>query len=271
MAPLVIAHRGASAHAPENTLAAFGLGHEVGADLIETDVVLTRDGYLICLHDLWLETTTDAGERFADRVRDGHVWAADLTLEEVRSLRAWGRDGRFRGGDERVPTFDELLGLVARLNAESGRSVGVIAEPKEPAWHEGRGLDVVGALVEAALRPEVEVMVQSFDHAALRRVRDLVGGSLRLVALTDKPVVDAELDELAAWCWGIGPAKRLVDGLLVSRAHERGLVVIPWTYVDDESEMRAAFALGVDGVFVDDPRIGVRARVEGGSVGGRRG
>lgn len=84
---LVIAHRGASGYLPEHTLEAYALAHGLGAHYIETDLVMTKDGVLICLHDLWLEATTDVEEAFPGRKRaDGHWHAVDFTLAEIKAL-----------------------------------------------------------------------------------------------------------------------------------------------------------------------------------------
>ena len=114
-----MAHRGASAYAPEHTLAAYRLAIEQGADFVEQDLAVTRDGVLICLHDPSLERTTNVEEVFADRFTEieyegktRRAWLAnDFTLAEIKRLDAgsWF-DPKFAG--ERVPTFDEAVALV---------------------------------------------------------------------------------------------------------------------------------------------------------------
>lgn len=275
---LVIAHRGASGHAPEHSLAAYVLAYGQGADVLEPDVVLTRDGVAICAHDLTAERTTDVAERFADRrAADGKWYWADLTLAEVRQLRLkWPREA---GGDgAQVPgpamgvlTLDEMLGLVERLNRETGRRVEVIPEPKGPAFHRQRGMDVEGAVVAAvARRGWTErgdpVIVQCFELDALQRLRQ-AGSRLRLVWLLRERPSDAQLDEAARWVDGIGPNRRLIESDagevsdLVERARRRGLAVFPYTFGDDQV-MTARFlnVYRVDGVFSDYPATAVRAR-----------
>ena len=86
--PLVIAHRGASGYLPEHTLESAAYAHALGADYIEQDIVMSRDGTLVVLHDIHLETTTDVAARFPDRKRpDGRFYALDFTWDELRSLR----------------------------------------------------------------------------------------------------------------------------------------------------------------------------------------
>ena len=126
----VIAHRGASSYLPEHSLAAYAMAHAQGADYIEPDVILTKDDVPICVHDLYLETTTDVAARFPERKRaDGHYYAADFTLEEVRSLKLFGRASEAeRAGIQgyQVVTLEELILLVRHLNRKTGRSVGLL-------------------------------------------------------------------------------------------------------------------------------------------------
>ena len=140
---IVIAHRGASGYLPEHTLPAYALAHGMGADFIEPDLVLTRDGHLICLHDIYLQETTNAEQLFPDRARDDGRWyAADFTLDEIRRLQAEERlDSRFPKGASRfaVPAFTEMIELVQGLNGRTGRAVGIYPELKAPAWHRAEG------------------------------------------------------------------------------------------------------------------------------------
>ena len=149
-APVLVAHRGASAYAPEHTLASYERGIEQGADYIEPDLQITSDGVLIALHDLTLERTTNVEEVFPDRFQEveirgvmTHVWPAnDFTLEEIRSLDAgsWF-DPSFAG--QRVPTFREVA-EIAR-----GRA-GLFPETKAPEVYGELGFDM-GALLLAEL------------------------------------------------------------------------------------------------------------------------
>ena len=257
---IIIAHRGASLQYAENTPEAFEGGHRAGADLIETDVVLTRDGVAICLHDLWLETTTDASARYPERARaDGHWYALDFDLSEVQSLIARGRGGV---GEGRVPTFDDLLGLVDRLNRESGRSVGVIVEPKDPGFHKAEGRRLEDALLGVARDSgwlDGRMIVQSFGDESLVYCASVA--DVPLVALTKEPLSVERLDRLTGRVVGIGPERTVAarDGAaLVRGAHDRGLGVYPYTFRDEPDEVRRfLFEIGVDGVFTDDPAGGV--------------
>ena len=278
-APIVIAHRGASGYLPEHTLPAYALAHGMGADYIEPDLVMTRDGHLICLHDVYLQATTNVEQVFPDRAReDGRWYAADFTIEEVRRLQADERLGdRFPRGASRfaVPAFAEMIELVQGLNERTGRSVGIYPELKAPAWHREQGLEIEEALLEALdrygyLEEGAPVFVQSFEADSLRRLRAL-GSELPQVFLMAeveryRPFLSAEgIAGVAEFATGLGPAKTMIQRQpeLLDWARTAGLTVHPYTFRADqvpdgygshEEELRRYLVdLGVDGVFTDFP------------------
>ncbi len=274
----VIAHRGASGYLPEHTLEAYSLAHGLGADFIEPDLVLTRDGVLICLHDLFLEPTTDVAEIFPDRAReDGRWYAADFSLEEIRGLRVHERlPDRFPQGssDFRVPTFVEMIELVQGLNQSRSMSTGIYPELKAPSWHSEEALPMAAAFLEVIRdygydSSDAPIFVQAFETGILEELGDL-GMRARRVMLFggsahDELATTAGLERLSAFADGIGPSKeRLVDDPgLVARAHAAGLVVHPYTFrVDSLLEGYATYEaeldyfvgeLGIDGLFTDFP------------------
>lgn len=279
--PVIIAHRGASGYLPEHTLPAYATAYFMGADFLEPDLVSTRDGVLICCHDIHLDRTTDVAARFPARARaDGRWYAADFTLAEIKSLAARERcgddgqrvfAGRFaaQAAGFAVPTFDELLALIASLNRQTGRRVGVYPETKDPAFHARAGLALEPGLL-ALLDgygyhgPDAPVFIQSFSSDNLAAMRDDMGCSLPMIRLLgaeaadDAHVTGAGLDAIARYAQGIGPDKsRISDsrGALVEAAHARGLVVHPWTFRADE--LGAGFATLDDEIrcYVDDYRI----------------
>lgn len=275
---LVIAHRGASGYLPEHTLAAYALGHGQGADYVEPDLVMTRDGELICLHDIHLEGTTDVETKFPDRARDdGRYYAADFTLAEIRELSAEERlDGRFPKGHSRfpVPTFSEMIELIDGLNRSTGRSTGIYPELKAGSWHNENGLDIEARFLEVSaeysvLGQSLPIFVQSFEPPSLRKLREL-GLTLPLIQLIGGPETEALLNptglsEIAEYAVGIGPSKTLIDRdpELVQQAHSAGLQVHPYTFrADSVGEGFESFAAeirkyvgvyGVDGLFTDFP------------------
>ncbi len=272
---LLVAHRGASAYAPEHTIAAYRLALEQGADFVEQDLGVTRDGVLVCLHDSTLERTTDVEQVFPDRFRqvDGaRRWVvADFTLDEIKRLDAGAWFGPGHAG-ERVPTFQEAIDLVR------GKA-GLFPELKSPEAYRGHGIDME-PLVVAALRKNgldrkgadsrTPLILQSFDQPALQALaRDVP--TLDRTFLVDprgaaRWTSDAGLKEIATFATGLGPSKMLIDAdaTLVERAHAAGLTVIPYTFrsssagrfpsVRDEMAHFLAVA-GVDGLFTDNPDL----------------
>ncbi len=247
--PLVLAHRGASGYRPEHTIAAYELSVAMGADYIEPDLVMTRDGVLVDRHEPEIGSTTDVASRpeYADRRRskvlDGVAvegwWAEDFTLDEFKSLRAIERLPKLRPGNTAhdgaydVPTFEELLQLRERLSAEHGREIGIIPEIKHSTYLHALGFDPEAAtmgLVErfGLNRHDAPLWIQSFEVGNLVRLREEFGyaGALvflnehgqapyDLVARGDSRTYDdlltaAELDRMAEWVDAIGPEKVFV-------------------------------------------------------------
>ncbi|MDX2146751.1 MAG: glycerophosphodiester phosphodiesterase family protein [Planctomycetota bacterium] len=270
--PLVIAHRGASGYLPEHTLAAYALAFGMGADVIEPDLVMTKDGVLICSHDLTAETTTDVASVFPDRARaDGKWYYADLTLAEVRRLEKLGRAVRARG--HRVPTLEEMVELVQGLSASTGRTVGIIPEPKNPAFHRREGLAIEPALVQALRRhgyenkPVGRAIIQCFDLESLKIMRNELACTLPMVFLVGDMPSDELLREARSVADGLGPRRTLIerDDASPTGLHERaqrlGFVLYPWTFANDRDAMRRFFAsYGIAGLFTDYPDVGVEAR-----------
>jgi glycerophosphoryl diester phosphodiesterase len=264
-----IAHRGASAYAPEHTIPAYRLALEQRADYVEQDLAVTLDGELICLHDDTLDRTTDVESLFAGRPNDasrtpGQAWLAnDLTLAEIRRLDA----GRWFGGT-RVPTWQEAVDLVR------GKA-GLYPELKSPPLYTARGVDMVRLFVDSVKKNQLDspeslrttpVIIQSFDEATIRRVATELPSIPRVLLMEsfDAPMTDARLRQIAAFATGIGPAKHLVDQQpdLVRHAHAAGLTVTAYTFrsrdtsrfPDVRAEMRHfLFTLGIDAVFTDNP------------------
>jgi glycerophosphoryl diester phosphodiesterase len=240
--PIVIAHRGASGERPEHTLAAYQLAIDQGADFIEPDLVMTKDGVLVCRHENEIGSTTDVASRpeFRDRrvakLIDGQPVAGwfteDFTLAELKTLRAKERIPDLRpvntafDGQEPIPTFEEVLALTARAG-ESGRPVGAYPELKHPSYFAGVGLPMEQALVAALDRAglntaEGSVFIQCFEVGPLRTLRTLT--PVKLIQLAshaggpfDQPgrtylemVTPAGLAEVAAYAHGLGPEKTLI-------------------------------------------------------------
>lgn len=230
--PVIVAHRGASGYLPEHTLEAYGLAIDQGADFIEPDLVVTRDGRLVVRHEPNLIQTTDVAARpeFAhlrrratvDGVEEEGWFACDFTLAEIRTLRAVQAlperprqfDGRYL-----VPTFDEVLRLARSRSRSPGRTVGVYPELKHPAWHRALGLPLeekaAAALKQAGwARRTAPVIVQCFEPSALRRMRALT--RVRLMQLIDapRPAADGTLRPAAPWDWQAAGDRRTFNDML---------------------------------------------------------
>jgi len=223
---LTIAHRGASAHFPENTIAAFAAAIRAGADMCELDVQKTVDGALVVIHD---DTV--------DRTSDGRGRVDMLTLAAIRRLDAgrWCGD-QFAG--EGIPTLAEVFDLTA---GQCGLNI------------ELKGEGVVEQLcgLICARAADRTAMVSSFDWAELESVRR-INPAIRLGLLADR--APARLIDAAARlkAWSINPERKLIKPELCATAHRRGLQVYVWT-VDDPDEMRRMISAGVDGIMTNHP------------------
>ncbi len=299
--PIVIAHRGASGYLPEHTLAAKAFAYACGADYLEQDIVLTKDDVPIVVHDRVIDTVTNVAEVFPDRRRDdGRYYAIDFTWAELEGLRVTERiepatgearyPDRFPAWQSRftLHTLADELEMIAGLNQSTGRNVGIYPEIKSPGWHREAGKDI-SAIVLAVLAEhgytehEDLCYLQCFEADEVQRIRGELGCRLKLVQLMlanqwgdgplDAEVIDSDLQVIAVYADGIGPAMSLVvatseagDAVvtpLVSRAHAAGLEVHPWTlradelpaFADDFDEAcRIVFEHAqVDGAFSDFP------------------
>ena len=233
----VIAHRGASGIAPENTLAAFRKAVELGAAFIETDLQLSRDARLVALHDDTLERTTNGSGPVSSR-----------TLEELRKLDA----GSWFGGSaneahagfasERIPTIEEILAF--------GREheIGLFLEVK-PTGPSGAEHAIVGALHACGEVPRSVVL--SFSPSVLKRVRQLEPLAVTGFLFSDRlpaavaTAVDAGARQLL-------PQTDRVTRELVAEAHAHDLRVVAWT-ANTVDEMRKLISAGVDGIITNYP------------------
>jgi len=226
--PLVIAHRGASGTSPENTLAAFRRAVEIGADMIELDVQLTRDGAVVVIHDYTLERTTS-----------GVGAVHETVLADLRRLDAGSWFAPAFGG-ERVPTLAETLDAVPL-------PINVELKPVGPGELEARALAVVEEA--GALR---RTIFSSFAMDALERVRARSAAAQLAVLWETERVEDA-----VAWARRVGArALHLRKDTTTPRALEAAasaqLAVRVWT-VNDQAEMQRLAAAGVGGIFTDFP------------------
>ena len=272
--PLIIAHRGASGYLPEHTLAAKALAYGQGADFLEQDVVLSKDGVPVIFHDTHIDTTTDVAKKFPGRQRaDGRFYALDFSVAELKQLNVTERFNPKTGkaafpkrfpvgvGSFQVVTLEEEIQLIQALNRSTGRNVGLYPELKAPAWHRKEGRDL-SATVLPLLRKygydakDSACYLQCFEYAEIKRLRGELGWSGKLIMLlggkgkgpgeTDFTYLqtDAGLAELAQLVDGIGPPiSSYVAGKtpaerqvtdLAARARKAGLKSHPYTLRADE-------------------------------------
>jgi glycerophosphoryl diester phosphodiesterase len=247
------AHRGGAALWPENTLHAFQGAIDLGIRYIETDLHLTRDGVVVCIHDARVDRTTD-----------GVGLVRDLDLAELRALDAGYRftpDGQsfpFRGKGHRVPMLVELLDLGAYVNAE--------IKQREPAMEQA----VWRVIAEHDVR----------DRVLIAAAHDPLGERFRAVRRSHVPT-SAGIRGVLRFMLGVRSrwharyafealqipetyrGIRVLDRALIRDAHERGIAVHVWT-IDDEAKMHALYDLGVDGVMTDRPDVLTRVMRERG-------
>ncbi len=270
--PIVIAHRGASGERPEHTIAGYRLAIEQGADFIEPDLVLTKDGVLVARHENEISETTDVADHpeFKDRkatktIDGGEVtgwFTEDFTLAELKTLRARERLPKLRStdydGQFDIPTFEEILTLLAEVNKSRKTPVGVYPETKHPSYFVSIGLPHEPALLALLGRfgyrgRSAPVYIQSFEVRNLMDIRSK--SDLPLIQLMDGAGGPADmpgtsyaamaspmgLKAIAAYADGIGPNKAMViprgalgslgdPTSLVRDAHAVRLKVHPWTF-----------------------------------------
>ena len=273
---ILIAHRGASAYAPEHSIDSYKLAITQGADYVEQDLAVTKDNVLVSIHDLTLERTTDVEEVFPTRFVEDKVGAAtvrhwyvhDFTLAEIKRLDAGIYfDKKFAG--TRILTFQEAIDLVR------GKA-GLYPELKDPEFYRKRGVDPEKLFVDAIKKnhleadPKTPLVLQSFDDATLKAAAIDLPMVPRVFLVSPQDIgrlsTSEKLKEIATWATGIAPNKAIVDTMptLVAMAHAAKMDVTLWTFraaqpgkyptVTDEMKY-FLYTLGVDAVFTDNPDL----------------
>ena len=271
----LVAHRGASAYAPEHTIEAYTLAMQQGADFVEQDLAVTKDGVLVCIHDLSLERTTNVEEVFPTRFIEDTSKAVsvkrwlvgDFTLAEIKQLDAgsWF-NAKFAGA--KIPTFQEAIDAV-------GTKAGLYPELKDPAFYRLRGVSPEKLLAEILKKnglvtklASARVIIQSFDETTVKLLaKDLPQvPRVLLVEPANATRIDTpeKVKEIAGWATGLGPNKMIIAARpeLVKWAQAAGMTVTPWTFRSSNTGTFASvrdemakylYEYGVDAVFTDNP------------------
>lgn len=235
MKPLVLAHRGASAYAPENTLAAFNLAFEMGADGIELDVTLTKDGVPVVIHDDTVDRTTN-----------GQGVVKEMTLEQIKQLDASYTFEKYRG--EKIPTLVEVLRAVGK------RGIVNIELKSTTLKTDGIEAATLAAIQDTGTMDNV--IISSFNPFALQRMFALEPRLPRgLLYAPNLPLYlrRAWLRPLAR-ATAMHPHCSMVDAKFVAWAKGKGLEINTWT-TDDPAEMKRLCDLGVDAIMTNKPDI----------------
>lgn len=278
-APLVVAHRGASGYLPEHTLAGYELAIKMGADYIEPDLQLTKDGHLVAMHDATLNRTTDVATVLGRRNNGYRV--ADYTLAEIKQLtvKPTGTGKASYPGFTpssadplRVPTFDEVIQLAQAQSVLSGRTVGLYPEAKiaDPLMED----KILATLARHGYGKSSDaVFIQSFSLDTMKNLRakqQSLGMSLQQVFLGNS--ASSSFADIARYVNGIGPSinasgANAVTESYIQAAHAAGLLVHGYTFAQANAELAAAqydkyFGWGMDGVFSNYSDLAVSARNE---------
>jgi glycerophosphoryl diester phosphodiesterase len=239
MAPLVIAHRGDSAHCPENTLSSFASALEVGAEIVEFDVQLTADGHVVVVHDALLDRTTDARGSLRQ-----------MTLQQVRAVSA-GYPARFgeRYRGERIPTLAETLGFLR------DRSKAMIELKSDSVTDDAEG-GLEALTIEEIRRAglEKDTVLISFDRRALLRCRAIAPEIMRGHLFARAEPGEVLIGAREVGCELVMPEKGMLSDALRERAREAGLKVATWV-VDDPEELVALSRFELYGVGSNRPGV----------------
>jgi glycerophosphoryl diester phosphodiesterase len=254
---LNVGHRGASGYAPEHTIPAYDLALEQGADYIEIDLRMTKDGVLVAMHDDTLDRTAQAQPGVPDRFCTGPV--IKRTLEQIKmcDVGSWFNEANPQYANPeyvglQIPILEEIF-------QRYGKGVNYYIETKSPESAPGMEEELLQLMDEYSLTDPAaqkwQVLIQSFSAASLQKIHALEP-SLPLIQLYSNTetsqTIQTQLDLVRTYAVGIGPSKTDVDAALVEAAHALCLDVHPYT-VNETAEMQALIALGVDGMFTNFP------------------
>ncbi|WP_088078642.1 glycerophosphodiester phosphodiesterase [Bacillus mycoides] len=237
-----IAHRGASAYAPEHTIAAYKLGQQLKGDYIEIDLQMTKSGHLVAMHDETLNRTTN-----------GMGLVKEHTLEEIKKLNAGSFFNKknsnlakeeFEGA--KVPTLEEIIETF-------GHNANYYIETKSPDEYPGMEEKLLEIINHYQIN--AKVIIQSFSEESLRKIHNLNANIPLVQLLSYKKAVqltESEIEKYKTYCIGLGMNYKYIDAAYVKKIKNYGLEVHPFT-VDNEKNMKKLLSWGVDGMFTNYP------------------
>ena len=232
----VIAHRGASGYAPENTIAAFDKAVEMKADFIEVDVQRSKDGKLVLIHD-----------HTVDRTTDGTGLVGDLTFKQLRNLDAGSWMGeQFKG--EKIPTLDETL------DRYRGK-IGILIELKSPELYPGMEEQVARIIKERNLdKPKNnKIIVQSFNFESMKKMDTLLPRvPIGVLTSSTRDTTEEALNEFSHYADYFNPNYSIVSKQLVDQVHALGMKISSWT-VRSQETADFLLSMNVDGIITDFP------------------
>ena len=273
--PLVLAHRGASGYLPEHTLAGYELAVKLGADYIEPDLQLSKDGVLVAMHDDTLTRTTDAQTLFPGRAS---YLVSDFTLAELKTMTVKPVGTASTTYPDftptspepfRIPTFQQVIDLARSLSVSAGREVGIYPEAKQadPVMED----KILATLIGNGYTGADKVFIQSFSIDTIKSIHDkqaLLGADFDLIVLSSSStaLVNFGLANLKSFADGVGVS---ITGAgmtesFVDLAHGAGLLVHGYTFsrtgVAADVEYQKFYGWGLDGVFSNYADLAVASR-----------
>lgn len=275
-APLVIAHRGAPAYLPENTIGGNELSAKMGSDYIETDVMMTKDNVLVAMHDSTLTRTTNVQEIYPDRV--GGYAVANFTYEELQALTVKPTGtGQWTYPDfapmdsdpYRIPTFADMLDALTAYNEANGTNVGMLTEGKY-GYNTTTNRAVIDTLIEKGYATPEKSLVQSFDFGNVFDYSNLLkeyGVEMGVAQLGGAGLVSGQwtidgvlVSQVAGHIDTLAVSYGSLTKEFIEDAHAIGLSVFGWTF--RPADLDAAFAQmsnllqwGLDGFITDNPDL----------------
>ncbi|WP_259417687.1 glycerophosphodiester phosphodiesterase [Bacillus toyonensis] len=237
-----IAHRGASAYAPEHTIAAYKLGQQLKGDYIEIDLQMTKDGHLLAMHDETVNRTTN-----------GKGLVKEHTLEEMKQLNVgsffnekYPNLAKKEFENAKVPTLKEIIEMF-------GHNANYYIETKSPDEYPGMEEKLLEIIKYYQISDKV--IIQSFSEESLQKIHSLHANIPLVQLLSYQKSVqlnELEIEKYKTYCIGLGMNYKYIDSAYVKKIKKQGLEVHPFT-VDNEKDMKKLLSWGVDGMFTNYP------------------